>query len=91
MTKQEITQTIARRTGVANEVVKLIVDEYADEIINCLAKGETYYQRGFGTFAPVLCKGRTARNISKGITFKIPATCRPKFKPCDYFINRVKN
>lgn len=91
MTKNEIVKIIANRTGVTHDIVKTIVEEYADQIINCLATGEDYFQRGFGTFAAVKQQEKYGRNICKGTSIIIPACTRPKFKPCNYFVERVKS
>lgn len=85
MTKQELASHIASRTGIETAAVKLVLDEAAETIMNTLAKGENYYQRGFGTFFVRMSKEKVGRDICAGKQVIIPARPRPKFKPCKEF------
>ena len=52
--------------------------------------GEPVYLRGFGSFILKLRAEKTARNISKGTTLKIPAHKVPAFKPAKSFALKIK-
>lgn len=90
MTKHDIASSIAYRTGITVEAVKTVIDEYAADIIACLSNGQTYYQRGFGYFEPVLRRSKCARDIGKGKTIRLPPAIIPKFRPSDSFVKAVK-
>jgi DNA-binding protein HU-beta len=48
------------------------------------------YLRGFGSFVVKKRAEKTARNISKNVTIKIPEHFIPSFKPSKSFVNDVK-
>jgi DNA-binding protein HU-beta len=55
-----------------------------------MANGENVYLRGFGSFIIKVRKEKTARNISKNTTIKIPEHKIPAFKPAKTFMNEVR-
>jgi len=61
------------------------------EITSSLEEGENVYLRGFGSFIVKRRAEKTARNIKKNTTIKIPAHNIPAFKPSKIFLNEVKN
>ena len=85
-----MTSRIAERTGITTDAVKLVLDEYAEQIMRALAKGEAYHQRGFGLFTPVKRAEKLCRNIRKGTAMVSPACYVPKFKPAPGFVELVK-
>ena len=50
MTKADLVNEIAINTGYDKRTITLIVENFIDEIKDCLTKGENIYLRGFGTF-----------------------------------------
>ena len=52
--------------------------------------GNDVFLRGFGSFIIKRRAEKTARNISKNTTIKIPAHNIPAFKPAKSFVNAVK-
>jgi DNA-binding protein HU-beta len=62
-----------------------------NEITSSLENGENVYLRGFGSFIVKRRAEKTARNIKKNTTIKIPAHNIPAFKPSKIFLNGVKN
>ena len=70
--------------------VQLTVESLMNEIINSLERGENVYFRGFGSFIVKKRAEKTARNIKKNTTIKIPAHNIPAFKPSKFFIDGVK-
>ena len=62
MTKADIIELIAEKTGFTIADVKIIVEGFLQETKNCLAKDKTLEIRGFGTFKVKNQKARKARN-----------------------------
>ena len=90
MTKAEIVNEIANKTGVDKAAVLVVVEKFMDTVKGSLAEGENVYLRGFGSFIVKERAQKTARNISKKTTIVIPAHKIPAFKPCKTFVNIVK-
>ena len=82
MTKKELTQIIAKETGVDKNTVLTVVEAFMAETKNTLAKGESLYLRGFATFYPKHKAAKKGRNISKNTTIEIPEHYVPGMKPC---------
>ena len=79
MTKADIVNEIALKTGIDKSTVK-----------GSLAKNENVYLRGFGSFIVKHRAEKTARNISKNTTIIIPAHNIPAFKPAKTFMGQIK-
>ena len=75
MTKAEIVAQISRQSGIVKE---------------SKVAGNEVFLRGFGSFVIKRRAEKTARNISKNTTIKIPAHNIPAFKPAKAFLNAVK-
>ena len=90
MTKAEIVANISNKLGIEKVDVQLTVESLMQEIIGSLENGENVYLRGFGSFIVKKRAEKTARNIQKNITIKIPAHNIPAFKPSKFFIEGVK-
>jgi len=90
MTKAEIVQEIANKTGIEKVVVQAIVEAVMDTTKSNMIKGENIYLRGFGTFLLKKRAEKTGRNISKNTTVKIPAHMIPAFKPAKEFVTEIK-
>ncbi|HHU47406.1 MAG TPA: HU family DNA-binding protein [Bacteroidales bacterium] len=90
MTKAEIVNEIAMKTGFEKNAVQTVVEAFMTTVKNSLAKNENVYLRGFGSFIVKERAEKTARNISKNQTIIIPAHKIPAFKPCKSFVNSVK-
>jgi len=90
MTKAEIVNVIAEKTGVGKRDVAITVEAFMEEIRASLAnKKDNVYLRGFGSFIIKHRAKKTARNISKNTTMIIDAHDLPAFKPCKSFIERM--
>jgi DNA-binding protein HU-beta len=90
MTKAEIVNSIAQRTGISKPEVSATVEALMDEIRNSLVVNkENVYLRGFGSFIVKHRAKKTARNISKNTTLVIEAHDLPAFKPCKSFIEKM--
>ena len=76
MTKADIVNEIAKNTGVDKVTVLTTVEAFMDAVKDSLSKDENVYLRGFGSFVVKKRAQKTARNISKNVTIKIPLSVR---------------
>ncbi|MBO4231966.1 MAG: integration host factor subunit beta [Bacteroidales bacterium] len=90
MTKAEIVNEIANKTGFDKNSVQTIVEAFMTSVKTSLVNDENVYLRGFGSFIVKERAEKTARNISKKTSIVIPAHKIPAFKPCKPFVNAVK-
>ena len=90
MTKADIVNEIAKRTGVDKTSVLATVESFMDVVKDSLANDDNVYLRGFGSFIVKRRAQKTARNISKNTTIIIPAHNIPSFKPSKTFASQVK-
>ncbi len=91
MTKADIVNEIAKKTGIEKVTVQRTVEEFMDSVKDSMVDGNNVYLRGFGSFIVKKRAKKTARNISKNTTIIIPEHFIPSFKPSKSFINKVKN
>ena len=69
MTKADIINNIAEKTGLPKKDIAIAVEAFMGEIRDCLAKDkEPVFLRGFGTFTIKHRAKKTARNISRNVT-----------------------
>jgi integration host factor subunit beta len=80
VTKREICERIAKKTGYAQVITKEIVQMFLDEIIDELAKGNRMEFRNFGVFDTRTQDPRTARNPRTGKEVQVPAKAVVSFK-----------
>ena len=90
MTKAEIVNEIADKTGLDKVEVLTTVEAFMNSVRNSLARDENVYLRGFGSFIVKERAEKTGRNISKNTTIIIPAHNIPSFKPAKTFVDKVK-
>ena len=90
MTKADIVNEIAKKTGVEKTQIQTIVEAFMDEVKISLEKEENVYLRGFGSFIIKKRAEKVARNISKNTTITIPAHNIPAFKPAKSFAAKIK-
>ena len=90
MTKAEIVNEISRTTGLEKAAVLATVEKFMEVVKDSMANGQNVYLRGFGSFIVKTRKEKTARNISKNTTIKIPEHKVPAFKPAKVFLEEVK-
>ncbi|MCQ2287077.1 MAG: integration host factor subunit beta [Bacteroidales bacterium] len=90
MTKAEIVNEIATKTGFDKNAVLTVVEAFMSSVKTSLVNDENVYLRGFGSFIVKERAAKTARNISKKSSILIPAHKIPAFKPCKPFVNAVK-
>ncbi len=90
MTKADIVNEVAKATGLEKQNVQRVVEAFMDTVKASVAKDNSVYLRGFGSFTAKKRAQKTARNISKEKTIIIPAHYIPAFKPSKTFLNQVK-
>lgn len=90
MTKQELIKQIARETGVEATTVSAVVEGFMEEVRAAQIRKENVFLRGFGTFLIKHRREKTARNITKNTTLKIPAHDIPAFKASLEFLRLLK-
>lgn len=90
MTKADIVNEVAKRTGAEKTAVLKCVESFMEVVKESLVKEENVYLRGFGSFIIKKRAQKTARNISKNTTIIIPAHNIPSFKPAKSFMTEVK-
>ncbi len=90
MTKADIVNEIAKKTGVDKATVLATVEAFMESVKDSLANEENVYLRGFGSFIVKKRAQKTARNISKNTTIIIPEHNIPAFKPAKTFTIQVK-
>ena len=91
MTKADIVNEIAEKTGIEKVAVQASVESFMKVIKAHMAEGKNIYLRGFGSFVVKKRAEKTGRNISKNTTIIIPAHYIPSFKPAKTFSDRVKS
>ena len=90
MTKADIVNEIAKKTGAEKVLVQTIVEAFMDEVRGSLIENNNVYLRGFGSFILKKRAEKTARNISKNTTIIVPEHNIPAFKPAKTFAIEVK-
>ncbi|PIU42617.1 MAG: DNA-binding protein HU [Parcubacteria group bacterium CG_4_9_14_0_2_um_filter_35_11] len=78
MTKQDVVETIAKKSKLPKSEVAEVLNTALDVITQNIKKGVVL--TGFGTFLISKRKARIGRNPKTGETIKIPAMSVPRFK-----------
>jgi nucleoid DNA-binding protein len=85
MTKADLVEGVASKTGLTKTDVAVVVDNFLDAIKGALEGGKNIEIRGFGTFKVKLRKARKARNPRTGDEVPVPDRKVPVFKPSNEF------
>ena len=91
MTKADVINEIAEKTGVDKADVTASVEAFFSVVKNSMANGNNIYIRGFGSFINKKRKKKIARNISRNTALVIDEHFIPSFKPAKIFINKIKS
>ena len=91
MTKAEIVEDIANKTGLTKKDVAMAMDQFLESISKALATGAHYEIRGFGTFKVKARKARMARNPRTGEAVPVPDRKVPVFKVSKELKDMVSN
>jgi DNA-binding protein HU-beta len=89
MTKAELVEKIAEKTGLTKNDVAVTVDTFLDSIKSAMENGNNIEIRGFGAFKIKERKARKARNPRTGEEVPVPSRKVPVFKPSNEFKNVV--
>ncbi len=89
MTKADIVEDIALKTGLTKKEVGETVDLFLDKVGDLLVQGKHLEIRGFGTFKVKDRKARMARNPRTGDAVPVPARKVPVFKVSKMLKDRV--
>ena len=81
MTKADIIEEIAGKTGLTKSDIMAVVNNFIDAIIEGLKKNEHIELRGFGSFDVKKRAQRVARNPKSGEQVIVPEREVPVFKP----------
>lgn len=90
MTKADIVNEIAKKTGADKQTVLATVEAFMEVVKESLTEEKNVYLRGFGSFIVKKRAEKTARNISKNTTIIIPEHNIPAFKPAKTFTISMK-
>ncbi len=91
MTKAEIVNEIATKTGIEKVAIQAIVESFMEAMKTSMVNGENIYLRGFGTFLLKKRAEKLGRIISKNTAIVVPAHTVPAYKPSKEFANAVKS
>lgn len=90
MTKADVINEIAERTGLEKTDVSATVESFFTVVKDSLTDGENIYVRGFGSFINKKRAKKIARNISKNTAIVIDEHYIPSFKPSKMFVEKIK-
>ena len=90
MTKAEVINEIAEKTGIDKADVSATVEAFFSVVKNTMSDGENIYVRGFGSFVNKKRARKVARNISKNTAIIIDEHYIPSFKPSKVFVEKIK-
>ncbi len=91
MTKAEVINEIAQKTGIDKADVAHTVEAFFNVIKQSMSDGDNVYIRGFGSFVNKKRARKIARNISKNTAIIIDEHYIPSFKPAKVFVEQVKS
>lgn len=81
MNKSDLIVPVSRNAGCAKSCAEAVINEFLDQIIEAVSRGESVNLLGFGTFELKSRAERTARDLTTGEPIVIPARFLPVFKP----------
>jgi DNA-binding protein HU-beta len=89
MTKNELAEQVASRTGLAGSQARQAVEAAIDSISDELAAGGEVALAGFGKFSVSQRAARTGRNPATGATIQIAASKAAKFSAASALKKRL--
>ncbi len=90
MTKADVVEIIAEKTGFTVKDVKIVVENFLNEVKECLIADKHIEIRGFGTFKVKNHKSRKARNPRTNQEVFVPSRKKAVFKVSKE-LNKVLN
>ena len=91
MTKADVINRIAEKTGVPKVDVLVTLEAFFKEVKTTLEAGDAVHVRGFGSFMLKRRAAKTARNIRQNTAVQIPEHTIPSFKPSVEFMDLVRD
>lgn len=91
MTKADVVNEIANKTGIEKVDVQRVVETFFDVMKDTMSEGNNVYFRGFGSFVVRKRARKVARNIAKNTSMIIEPHYVPAFKPSKTFVEQVKD
>ncbi len=89
VTKAELVDYCAEKTGLTKLEVKAVVECLLDGIKNAMIQGRRIEIRGFGVFIVKARRARMARNPRTGAQVPLGERYIPNFRPSDEFVAEV--
>jgi DNA-binding protein HU-beta len=89
MTKNELAEQVAERTGMSASQARGVVEATIDSISDELARGGEVALAGFGKFSVSHRAARSGRNPSTGATIQIAASKAAKFSAASALKKRL--
>ena len=89
MTKADLVERVAERTGLTRTDVAVVVDSFLDTVKKSLETGHNIEIRGFGTFKVEKRAERDAINPQTGNRIRVPAKLAPVFRPSEKLKTRL--
>lgn len=90
MTRRDVIQRIANRTGIDSCTSKKVVDSFFEVVQASLTQGEPIYIRQFGSFILKRRAQKAARNMAQHTAMVIAPYVVPTFKPSPGFREKVR-
>ncbi len=91
VTKADIVDEIAKRTGLTKIETKAVVEGVFTTIMDAISSGKRIELRGFGVFKSKERKPRIARNPKTGEEVSLEKRVVPVFKPSPEFLKKVND
>ncbi len=89
VTKKDLVESIANKTGLTQVDTKIVVESFFDAVAKTLSSGKNIEIRGFGRFKIKEKKARIARNPHTGEPVNVQASVKPVFVASKDLRNRV--
>ena len=89
MTKNELADALVGKTSLTKSQALEAIDGLIEASKDAFVRGSNIYLRGLGTFKVEQRAAKTARDIRRGTTVRVPARNTVKFLPCDELKERL--
>lgn len=86
MIKKDFIEQIVKKTGLSRPMVRMIVENFIDQLRESLLKKERIELRNFGVFKVKKVKPKKARNLKTGEEIPVPERWKVTFKPSRVFL-----
>lgn len=89
MTKNELIRNVARRVRLSKEQCESVIDAFAEEIKNCLVRGEKILLTGFMSFEVTERPEHIGKDLKTGKITTFPPVKTVKCRPSKAFKDAV--